>query len=310
MRQETKKMKDKKEETRKKILKPDLTYKDHLFRLIFKEKKELLELYNGLNGTGYSNPDDLIVNTLENAVYLGMKNDVSFVLDNRLMLYEHQATKNPNMPLRNLFYVADLYSGITKDKNLYGSRTITIPEPKFVVFYNGTAELPERFELRLSDAYVRHVEAPMLELKTLVININAGYNEELMSRCQTLREYMIFVNKVRCYLANTDFKDAVEQAIEECIQEGVLQEFLSKNKAEVLKVSIYEYDEAKHIRMEREDAMQEGFEEGEQFGRKRQLSELIEKKLLKGKTVIQIAEDLEEKPEVIEALILELKNKI
>ena len=130
---------------------PAREYKDRLFRMVFKEKDQFLELYNALNGTAYDNPGDLTVTTLENAIYMGMRNDVSYLLYDRLALYEHQASINPNMPLRNLFYVSDIYSGLTKDSNLYGSKLVRLPEPQFVVFYNGADELPERSILRLSD---------------------------------------------------------------------------------------------------------------------------------------------------------------
>lgn len=65
-------------------------YKDRLFRMVFSRKEDLLSLYNAINGTSYSNPDDLEVATLENALYLSMKNDLAFLLDVVLNLYEHQ----------------------------------------------------------------------------------------------------------------------------------------------------------------------------------------------------------------------------
>ncbi|MGF0034530.1 hypothetical protein ACQRBN_16480, partial [Bariatricus sp. SGI.154] len=175
---------------------PMRAYKDRIFRMIFKEKKELLELYNAMNGTEYTNEEDLVVTTLENALYIGMKNDVSFVLYDKLTLYEHQSTKNPNIPLRDLFYVANVYSNLTKDDNLYSSTLVKIPEPRFVVFYNGTEKMEERRELRLSDMYETKSGEPDLELKVTELNINQGYNEELMERCRTLKEYMIFVEMV------------------------------------------------------------------------------------------------------------------
>ena len=113
------------------------SYKDSLFRMIFKEKRELLSLYNAINGTSYQDPDELIVTTIEDVLYMGRKNDVSFLIGTRLYLYEHQSTWNPNLPLRNLFYVSDLYSAITEERNLYSSKRIQIPTPHFLVFYNG-----------------------------------------------------------------------------------------------------------------------------------------------------------------------------
>ena len=149
---------------------PVRAYKDRIFRMIFKEKRALLALYNAMNDTAYQDPEELVITTLENAIYLGMKNDVSFMICDRLFLYEHQSTKNPNMPLRNLLYVADLYSVLTKDMFLYGELPAAIPEPRFVVFYNGEQKMEERAILRLSDLYHPRTEHPYLELETLVLN--------------------------------------------------------------------------------------------------------------------------------------------
>ena len=165
---------------------PVRTYKDRLFRMIFRDKAEFLTLYNALNGTSYDDPDALKITTLEHAVYIGMKNDLSFLLDMHLPLYEHQSSHNPNMPLRDLLYVASIYSRLTQDANLYGTKLIKLPTPQFAVFYNGTAPMPERSVVRLSDAFEHPTEDPALELKVLVLNINPGYNEELMQSCRTL----------------------------------------------------------------------------------------------------------------------------
>ena len=148
-------------------------YKDTMFRLLFKEKKALLSLYNATNGTNYENEDDLEINTLENAIYMSVKNDISFVLDMELNLYEHQSGVNPNMPLRDLFYVADILQNLTKDTNIYGSKKIQIPTPRFLVFYNGTAKMPERMEYRLSELFQKPVTEPTLELIVTVLNVNA-----------------------------------------------------------------------------------------------------------------------------------------
>ena len=156
-----------------------------------------LSLYNAMNDTAYQDPEELVITTLENAIYLGMKNDVSFMICDRLFLYEHQSTKNPNMPLRNLLYVADLYSVLTKDMFLYGELPVAIPEPRFVVFYNGEQKMEERVVLRLSDLYHPRTEHPYLELETLVLNINKGYNAELMEKCRELHDYSVFVALVR-----------------------------------------------------------------------------------------------------------------
>ena len=284
-------------------------YKDTLFRALFAEKKHLLSLYNAVNGTDYTNEEDLEVNTLDNVIYMKMKNDISFLFGFSLNLYEHQSSMNPNMPLRDLFYVADLLQKIVKDKNLYSSSRVGIPTPRFVMFYNGTDEEAAQLELKLSDSFLQQVEDPELELKVKVYNINPGKNPELLEHCQRLKEYMIFVEKVRTYATQMDITAAVERAVDECISEGILADFLSEHRAEAIAMSIYEYDQEKHIRQEREDAWEDGRIEGERAGEKNKLKEQIRKKLAKGKSVSEIADILEEEETTIQELIDELKKE-
>lgn len=241
-------------------------YKDTVFRMIFREKKNLLALYNAVNGTDHGSEKDLEITTLENAVYMNMKNDISFVIYFSLNLYEHQSTVNPNMPVRNLFYVAKILQDLTKDMDLYSSRQIMIPMPHFVVFYNGTGQKPEKWGMKLSDAYQKPVSgketAPQLELKVTVYNINHGKNQELMDACRILEEYSIYVEKVRRYARVLPLKEAVERSVDECIREGVLADFFRKNRAEAVEMSLYEYNEELHIKNEREIAFAEGWEQG------------------------------------------------
>lgn len=241
-------------------------FKDRIFRMIFSDKKELLELYNAFNGTEYADPELLEINTMENAVYLAMRNDISFLIDSRLTLYEHQSTYNPNLPLRYLMYIADLYSNMMRDTNLYGSKALSIPTPKFIIFYNGNEVQPDRRELKLSDLFQVPEEEPSLELKAVMLNINKGYNEELMERCRTLCDYAEYVSRVRVYRKTMSLEDAVDRAITECIAEGILKEFLKKNRAEARKVSIYEYNEEKVMQALREEAIEEGIERGIEEG--------------------------------------------
>lgn len=237
---------------------PDRHYKDRLFTMIFHEKKEMLELYNAVNGTSYTNPDDLNFNTLENAIFMSMHNDVSFIIDLKLNLYEHQSTYSPNLPLRFLFYTADVYSDYTKDENLYGSRPVRLPSPRFIIFYNGQKDQPDRQELKLSDVYELPEDSPWLELKAVMLNINKGHNQKLMEACRTLRDYAEYTDRVRRYSQNTPLGEAVGKAVDECISEGVLQDFLTKNKAEAIKMSIYEYDQEKHMNWIRKESHHEG----------------------------------------------------
>lgn len=277
------------------------TFKSTMFEMLFSNKKELLELYNAMNHTNYTDPELLEINTLENAIYMSMRNDVSFIIDSRLSLYEHQSTVNPNLPLRFLFYVSDLYSVITKDANLYSTRITQIPTPNFVIFYNVTEDLPESMELRLSDAFSIPSHPPALELKATLLNINPGRNPDLLSACKTLSDYSEYTNRVRKYAANYPLDDAVERAITECIHEGILADFLNQNRMEAKHMSIYEYDYEKHMQMERAEAREDGM--------KLHTMQLIQKKLDKGKSIDEIADILEETPDTIQELIHEMEKK-
>ena len=311
-------------------------YKSRIFAMLYQDKKELLDLYNAISGKHYEDPELLEINTLENAIYMTMRNDLSFLIDFRLSLYEHQSTYSPNLPLRDLFYISDLYSGMVKDENLYGIKLVQIPAPQFVIFYNGMKEMPDRTVLRLSDAYSVKEENPALELTAVMLNINRGHNEKLKGLCKSLKDYSEYTARVREYADTMPISEAVEQAICECIQEGILAEFLKQNRAEAKQVSIYEYDEEKHMRQEREtfwedgwaagreEGREEGIREGEERGREagrkegrkegRQagkldlLREQIQKKLSKGKTTVAIAEELEIEEAFVLKFIQEMKK--
>lgn len=161
-----------------------LTHKDTLFRMLFKEKGNLLSLYNALNKTAYADENQLEITTLENALFMNYKNDVSFVFDFELMLYEHQSTLNPNMPFRDLIYVIRILQGRIAEKTIYSSTPIKLPAPRFVVFYNGTANCPDLETLKLSSLYEKEQEHPDLKLLVTVYNINYGKNRDIMECCQ------------------------------------------------------------------------------------------------------------------------------
>lgn len=238
-------------------------YKDRLYKMIFNDKSELLKLYNAINGTHYDDPAMLTITTLDNAIYMTMENDLSFIIDMRLALYEQQSTVNPNLPLRFLMYITDIYSAYTKDMNIYGSKKVQIPLPSFVIFYNGVKSQPDRTEFFLSELFHPTTDQPALELKAVMLNINKGHNQKLMNACHTLRDYSEYVARIRTYSAEMPLTDAVEKAITECIHENILRDFLLKNRAEAKAMSIYEYDEEKTLRMFRE----EGYEDGERNGK-------------------------------------------
>lgn len=270
-------------------------YKDTVFRMLFKEKKALLSLYNAVNKTNFKNEDDFEITTLENAVYMGMKNDVSCMFAFELNLYEHQSTVNPNIPLRDLLYVAQQLQKLVSEKNLYGSKKVQIPTPRFAVFYNGNTKLPERVEYRLSDLFQKQTDKPELELIVTVYNINPGMNEELLEACQLLKEYMLFTTKIRENRKKMELRLAVDKAVEDCIQEGILAEFLKRQRAEVTAMSIFEYDQEKHMRLEKEESYEEGREAGCTEGRALSIILLLNQKgTLSKETEDKIKKEMDE----------------
>lgn len=219
-------------------------YKDTVFRMLFSDKERLLELYNAVSGRNYDNQDDLQIVTLDNAVYMGMKNDLAFLLDTGIYLYEHQSTFNPNIPLRDLIYIASEYNKLIETKSLYSSVVQKIPTPNFIMFYNGERDIEDRSEYRLSDAFETKVDNPSLELRVMVLNVNYGRNSALMEQCRTLRDYAQYVAIVRQYKEELGSLDeAVRAAVDRCISEGILSDFLKKNRAEVEMTSILEYNQ-------------------------------------------------------------------
>lgn len=250
----------------KKVPAANRNYKDTIFRMIFSDRESLLSLYNAVNKRNYTNPDDLEIVTLENAIYMGMKNDLAFILDMNLYLYEHQSTVNPNIPLRDLFYIAAEYQKLIDRKSLYSSAIQKIPTPGFFVFYNGIEPLEDCCISRLSDAFLHTGAEPALELIVTTLNINEGHNCELMQNCRKLKEYAQYVAKVRKYAEQLPLEDAVERAVTECIRENILADFLKKNRAEVVAMSIFEYDKVEEEKKLRKAEFEAGVEQGIEKG--------------------------------------------
>ena len=268
-------------------------YKDTIFRMLFSDRKNLLSLYNAINGTSYENPEELEIVTLENAIYMGMKNDLAFIIDTNLFLYEHQSTYTPNMPLRDLFYISAEYQKLVNQKSLYSSALQKIPAPNFIVFYNGRDKKEDRWENCLSEAYENLFGEPKLELKVVTLNINEGRNHELLEQCQTLREYAAYVALVRKYAKSMELEAAVEKAVDKCIHDGILEEFLQRNRAEVIAVSIFEYDKEEEERKLRKAEFEAGEQSGIEKGRQQERQEIAHSLSSKGMSVAEISDILE-----------------
>ena len=241
-------------------------HKDLLFQRVFADKRDMLDLYNALNGTNYTDIDALSIVTLEDAIYMSIKNDLSFIVASTLNLYEHQSTINPNMPLRGLVYLAKEYRTYydNSDQSIYSRKLIKLPRPQYIIFYNGTEEQPEEKYLRLSDAFepAGNGEEPMLECIAKQININYGYNQKLLDTCKRLHDYSYFINEIRANITEgLILSEAISQAMDTCIRKEILVDILSKQRSEVYDMLLTEFDEERYERTLRQDAYEDGRED-------------------------------------------------
>ncbi len=309
-------------------------YKSRLFSFIFgreENKTWTLALYNAVRGTDHTDPKDITINTLEDTVYLGMKNDLSLLVSEEVCLYqsmeiyEQQSSYNPNMPVRQFMYAGKLYDSYlyTTKLNRYGKKILPLPIPKLVVFYNGEEEKEDQVTLCLADAFREEIRSelhakkteltgeeleaeverlykeadPDIAVKVRMININYGHNRHILKKCKPLEEYVWLVSKVREYNQpdqkgeRIGVEAALDKAIDEMPEDYRIKGFIIKNRAEVKDMCLTEYDEEQVHEWFREEGIEKGID--------LQLIKQVQKKVNKGKTIEEIAEDLEEEPEGI-----------
>ena len=242
------------------------TYRDRLFKFIFgnpQNKEWTLSLYNAVNGSSYTNPDDIKLTTIEDAVYMNMKNDVSFLIADNMNFYEHQSTVNPNMPMRFLVYAGMVYGKYIEENrsyHRYSSKQQKAPTPRCICFYNGVSEQEDKVILKLSDAFNSEAD---IDVRVTVININYGHNKELLDICKPLNDYAWFVDKVRTYRkTEATLEAAIDRALNELPDDSLIKSFLIANKAEVKYMCITEYDEERTFAEFQEEAREEGRIEG------------------------------------------------
>lgn len=241
-------------------------YKDRLFVILFgsqEEKKNIISLYNAINGTEYTEDDDVEITTLKDAIYIKMKNDVSLLIDSHIALWEQQSTINPNMPLRGLMYfgnVLDAY--VTKRNiNIYGKKLIKIPTPQYIVLYNGAQDAPSIQKQKLSDSFLIPDTNGDFEWTATVYNLNKGKNDNLLAKCDALSDYMSLIHKINENKAlGLEVEVAVDKAVKWCIENDIMSEFLKLHRAEVMDVCITEYKEEVFVNGIREEGREEGRE--------------------------------------------------
>ena len=269
-------------------------YKDRLFCLLFGNldyKENIISLYNALCDTNYDYMDEMQLYTIDDVIYIKMKNDVSVLIDSYLSLWEHQSTFNPNMPVRGLMYYGKMYSRYITDNalNLYGKRLIQIPTPKYTVFYNGAEDIPDIVDLKLSDSFIKTDKSGNFEWTAHMINLNKGKNDELLEKCRVLGDYMELVNKIKINQTHMKFEDAVNKAVDECIENDILRSFLTKHKAEVMDVCITEFNEKSFVDGIKEEGRAEGRAEGMTKGIAKGKADLVVNMYNNGLNVDQIS---------------------
>jgi predicted transposase/invertase (TIGR01784 family) len=255
-------------------------YKDSLFRSLFCDKQSILELYNSIKGTNYDENTQVIINTLSETLFTQTKNDVSFIVDGKLVvLAEHQSTINENMPFRFLLPIAQLFAnGIADKKSVYHSKLIKLLRPEFIVLYNGLDKCDDTVELRLSDAFfeVKDCETN-LELIVKVFNINKGHSEQIVKKSEKLNAYVEFVDLVRNNQTDIQkenpeqvrdevLKLAITRAIEYCKTNNILKDFWEQLTNTEVNMLAMEYDRELELEVIREEALETGIERGIQKG--------------------------------------------
>jgi len=264
-------------------------HKNSVFTSLFSDPDVLRELYSAIEGVTIPPDTPIDINTLSNVLCLKQINDVSFLIDNRLVvLIEHQSTINENIPLRLLEYIGRVYEKIIVMEVKYRNKLVKIPKPEFFVLYNGTDPYPDYSELKLSDAFMdivglslKDTDKTQLELTVPVYNINHGHNPEMLKRCESLYGYSLFIDKIREYQnQGLTLEELITPVIEYCIKNNILKEYLKAHAAEVWNMLMTEYDRDIDIAVNRKEAREEGLEEGIEKGREQGLEEGMEKEKL------------------------------
>jgi predicted transposase YdaD len=272
-------------------------HKNSVFSSLFSDPDVLRELYSAIEGVAVPPETPIDINTLTDVLYKGRINDVSFLIDNRLVvLVEHQSTINDNIPIRLLMYIARVYEKIINRRKIYQAKLEKIPRPEFIVLYNGEKECPDYEELKLSDAFKdieglksSDINKLPLELIVQVYNVNHGHNPVILEKSGTLDDYSVFIGKIREYQKVEDsLEKAAGSAIIYCIKNNILKEYLEAHASEVLNMLLAEWNQDEAVEVAREegheDGLKEGLEEGEEIGMEKEKLIIAKNLLSEGST--------------------------
>ena len=256
------------------MAKAETQYKDRLFSFIFgsEEHREwTLSLYNAVNHSSYTDVNRISITTIRQVLYLGMHNDVSFMISGEVNMYEQQSSYNPNMPLRMLQYASQLFEKdiARRKRNKYSRRLVELPVPRLVAFYNGLDTMPDEQDLYLSDAFPEDMrDRSDIEVHVRMVNVNMGHSSHLLSQCKPLMEYAWIVKRIRDTESALGLEGAIDQTIDAMPNDFVTKPFLTMHKAEVKTMLLTEYNETQQMELFKEEGRQEGLLAGLLKGRR------------------------------------------
>ncbi len=230
-------------------------------------KKNFLSLYNAIHGTNLKYEDTIIEHKkIPQSICKPYDNDISMLINGKLIvLVEHQSTPNENMPLRCLEYYVYLLYGIIPSKSRYNETLVKIPTPEFYVFYNGRQKTEKDYIMKLSDAFLKHQNDPLCELKVRFMNITGqdGKSLPVVQKCDILKQYCEFMEIVFRFQAelketptSDEQKSCYEKALREAISKGILVDYLSRKGTAVINMFTDEYDYDLDMQVKAEEAAQ------------------------------------------------------
>lgn len=279
-------------------MKANRQVKDSVFSLYLTEDtSRLVEAYNAVQDTNYPLDTPVELNTLQGVLYKDRINDISFKMDNRYIVFNgHQSTINENVPVRAALYMGRVFEKALVGENVYRKKRIPIPTPEFIVFYNGNGSYPQEKLLRLSDSFVGIPHVNSMELVVKVVNIRHPENNPILEKSRSLREYSIFVDRIYKYVAEgMSLGDAIHMAVLYCKKHDIMQPFLLKHASEVENMLFTEWNWDDAIRIEREEAHEDGRAEGREEGREEGMATLIETLAEMGKDFKAILDIIQKK---------------
>lgn len=262
-------------------IKAERNYKDTVFRMLLSDSKTQLQLYNALFNDNLDDTGLVEDCTLEDVLFRNRKNDVAFRVKNKriIILLEHQSSINKNMPLRFLIYIGRTYEQLIDNDKIYREAPIDLDTPEFIVFYNGDDDDREYWELRLSDAFSDHKQPLALDLCVKVYNINVDKNRDLQDKVTHLAGYSYLIDRIKSHvnkLGTKHLSKAIELAIEDCIDGGILVNELKKIGSEVNNMLFGEWDQEMAIKIAKEEAEERGIEKGIEKGKAEGIEQGIE----------------------------------